>query len=179
MIIVEGPDGSGKSTLIQGLSLRFNIPVEPRVVDTNGRPLMDLVEWVEKMNKRGFTRSIFDRHRLISNPIYAPIHGRTSQKAFLNPAWVADQTALLYNQDPYIIYCLPPVKEVRRNVFNSESNAWLRRSISNVYEAYVARAAVDMTLRPIHTKIYDYTTDGQEDDPLATFNTWFMREDFR
>lgn len=173
MIIVEGPDGAGKTTLINQLSERFGIPIEPRVVSTEGTTEVDLANWVEERNELGFQARLYDRHRLISNPIYSPILQRASQDAFRNRDWVIRATYNFYNRvDPYIIYCLPPLEVVRANIQADSTNHWLLDGIDAIYEAYIARAALDNALGADKTIIYDYTTDGREDDPLATFMTW-------
>ncbi|MCA1799993.1 MAG: hypothetical protein LC650_01700, partial [Actinobacteria bacterium] len=71
MIVVEGPDGAGKTTLIRDLSALLNIPVAPRVVSQETKAMVDLRQWTEDNVSRGFRSDfLFDRHRLISDPIY-------------------------------------------------------------------------------------------------------------
>lgn len=65
-IVVEGPDNSGKSTLVKYLSRVLRLPV----VEGKGPP-----KSVEEINERVVNYSeyknvIFDRHPAISNPIY-------------------------------------------------------------------------------------------------------------
>lgn len=175
MVILEGPDGSGKTTLLHKLAEEFGLPIVDRVVSKSGETEFDLARWVEETNEEGFQFKLYDRHRLISNPVYSPVLGRTSQDAFRNRDWVIQATGNFYEQvDPYVIYCLPPLEVVRANVQADSTNHWLLGRIDAVYEAYLARAAMEVVLRPARTAIYDYTTDGQEDNPVATFRPWLV-----
>jgi len=175
IIILEGPDGSGKTTLLHKLAEEFHLPIASRVVSKAGEAEIDLAGWVDETNEAGFQFKLYDRHRLISNSIYSPILGRASQDAFRNRDWVIFATHNFYEQvDPCVIYCLPPLEVVRANVQADSTNHWLLGRIDAVYEAYLARAALEQALRPARTAIYDYTTDGQEDNPVATFKPWLV-----
>lgn len=175
IIILEGPDGSGKTTLLHKLAEGFGLPIVDRVVSKSGETELDLAKWVEETNEAGFQFKLYDRHRLISNPVYSPVLGRASQDAFRDRDWVIQATGNFYKQvDPYVIYCLPPLEVVRANVQADSTNHWLLGRIDAVYEAYLARAATEVVLRPARTAIYDYTTDGQEDNPVATFRPWLV-----
>ena len=67
MIIVEGPDGAGKTTLIRQLQERWpDLAVAPRVVSKDAEAMVDLQEWVNINLSDGPQYKIFDRHRLIS-----------------------------------------------------------------------------------------------------------------
>lgn len=170
MIIIEGPDGAGKTHLIKGLSERYQLPIAERVVSKGAEPLTALAEWVERENAIGFQEKLYDRHRLISNPIYSPILGKATHPQFSNLPWVMSQTRLLYALKPIIIYCLPPLEVVRENVFTGDENIVVQDRINQIYEAYVARSAVDYANPSVFSTVYDYTTDGQEDNPLAMFD---------
>ncbi|MCA1807247.1 MAG: ATP-binding protein [Actinobacteria bacterium] len=57
MIVVEGPDGAGKTTLIRDLSALLNIPVAPRVVSQETKAMVDLRQWTEDNVSRGVPTS--------------------------------------------------------------------------------------------------------------------------
>ena len=45
MIILEGPDGAGKTLLAQRLSEELHVPVQPKVVQSDMTSEVDLVDW--------------------------------------------------------------------------------------------------------------------------------------
>lgn len=163
MIIVEGPDGGGKSTLVKTLSAELGLPVAPRVVGSDTRPLTDLAVWTERNVDQGFQRVIFDRHRLISEPIYSPFKNHEPTSRFMNLNWVADMTWRFYTQcKPIIIYALPPIGEVHRNVQNPDSdNLVVQEWINHIYAGYVARASIDFS-RGVG-RLYNYKVTRLDD----------------
>lgn len=144
MIIVEGPDGGGKSTLVRVLSERFGFPIANRVVGPDTKPLVDLVAWTEDNVSKGFQRVIFDRHRLISEPIYSPFKDGEPTRAFLDFGWLGDVMWHFYQCKPIIIYALPDLETVRANALDPETdNAAVAEWINHIYAGYVARIAQD------------------------------------
>lgn len=172
MLIVEGPDGAGKTTLIAGLAEKFDLPIAPRVVSKDAQAMINLKQWVEHNVSTAPHPKIFDRHRLISEPIYGPILRHSQEPGFSDPLWMMQQMRAFYRSNPLIIYCLPPLPVVMDNVLQGEDNRVVWDHIRQIYTAYCARAAIDYTRSPNSVRIYDYTTDGQETDPLAVLNDW-------
>ena len=67
-IIIEGPDNSGKSTLLAFLA--EELPVYK--IQTSGGPEQEPGELVERVRRyMQMTHTIFDRHPCISDPIYS------------------------------------------------------------------------------------------------------------
>lgn len=163
MLIIEGPDGGGKSTLVHKLSHDLRIPVAPKVVGSNTQPLVALKSWTEDNLGKGFQEMIFDRHRLISEPIYAPAMTRTPQPEYCDFGWMYEMTALLYGLRPIIIYCLPAPHVVLANVSDeSTDNEIILPVIEQIYAGYVSRAALDCTRGGI-ARIYNYKTTRYDD----------------
>ena len=169
MIIFEGPDGAGKTTLIEAFQDAFNIPVAPRVVTKDTKAMVNLQTWVDKNLDEGFQYTIFDRYRLISESIYGPILRGTPQPGFSNITWMAPRLDRFYRLKPIIIYCLPPLETVKANLLNDPDNTAVESKIDAIYSAYVARAALDYSLSPGTVKIWDYTRSLQVDH----LPTWF------
>lgn len=148
MLIVEGPDGSGKTTLVRRLQKDLGLPVAPRVVGSDTIALVDLAQWTEQNVAGGFQRTIFDRHRLISEPIYGPVlRGRQDPK-FIDPKWLSDQVWRFYALEPVIIYCLPDIRTVWKNVLNEDTDNAAVANISvieAIYAGYVNRATMDFS----------------------------------
>ncbi len=171
MIIVEGPDGAGKTTLIEQLKERYGLEVAPRVVSKDAEAMTDLKVWVEENLAEGFQYKIFDRHRLISEYIYGPLLRKEQQPGFTNLAWSSIMLNKLYNEvRPVIIYCLPPLKLVKANVLGNPENAVIADHIEAMYAAYVHRISLDKSVFGNLALIWDYNSDGKEDDPLAMFD---------
>lgn len=157
MLIVEGPDGAGKTTLIEAIQEHFgDIEVAPRVVSKETKALVDLEQWVDTNLDGGFQYKIFDRHRLISQPIYGPIMGRTSH-GFDKLSWLGPRLARLYREvKPIIIYCLPDKSTVMHNIVKDPSNEVIAPRISSIYDAYVAKAATDLEMHFDSTLVWGY-----------------------
>ena len=159
MIVVEGPDGAGKTTLITQLVLHTGLPVAPRVVSKDAEAMVDLKQWVDENLDQGFHQVIFDRHRLISEPIYGPILRQKLEPGFDSMSWLFPRLRQFYRIDPVIIYCLPPFETVWDNVRDDESNKVVaqREVIQQIWGAYFNKALTEYSLKPKRTWLWDYT----------------------
>jgi hypothetical protein len=170
VIIVEGPDGGGKTTLIRQMQDRYGLEVAPRVVSKETTAMVDLKQWVEDNLSEGPQWKLFDRHRLISEPVYGPILRQYIEDGFDSMVWMMLQMRRFYEIEPLVVYCMPPLNVVRGNVQNDPDNKAVAWKIEAVYQAYAARAAIDYSLSPGSTIIWDYTADGRELDPLLALD---------
>lgn len=172
MIIVEGPDGAGKTTLIKALLERWPfLQLAPRVVSKDAEAMVDLPAWVENnLDHWGEKPMLFDRHRLISETIYGPVLRGSAEQGFDNVVQMMLWMRAFYLCQPIIIYCLPPLEVVKTNIWDDPDNAVVEGKMEAIYQMYCTRAAIDEEATPARVFIYDYTSDGREDDPLATFN---------
>jgi hypothetical protein len=160
MIIVEGPDGSGKTTLINHLVEATGLPVAPRVVSKDAEAMVDLKKWTEDNVHQGFQKVIYDRHRLISEPIYGPIIRSQPEPGFDDVEWLHEAFYRLYRGvKPIIIYCLPPRSVVWENVMASDDNRRFHgnpTAVSQIYSGYLTKATLDGVQYGL-SFIYDYT----------------------
>ena len=164
MLIVEGPDGAGKSILAEKLSRDLRMPIATKVVGADTQPLLDLGKWTEDNLNKGFQRMVFDRHRLISEPIYGPATRNNQDVNFLDLGWLADMVHRFYQTQPIVIYCLPDLQVVRANVVREDTdNQVVAGRISAIYAGYVSRAAVDLAQARLPVKVYNYKVTRYED----------------
>lgn len=163
MLIVEGPDGSGKTTLVRELADQLQWPVADKVVDGQTRALTDLKKWTEDNVASGWQEMIFDRHRLLSEPVYGPILKTSSpRKELYDVEWQTKMYKLLVDAEPLVIYCLPPLEEVLKNLDGDELNQVVFGHADAIYRGYVSQFAL---LNAMDFPVYhfDYTTEGAAD----------------
>jgi len=168
-VIVEGPDGGGKSTLLMQLRSEFPGKLMERVVDKDTNPMVDLKRWVEEdvdpdmVSEKVFNELpgefvFYDRHRLISEPIYGPILRIRQYVGFDDYKWLEKMLRCFRAQMPIIVYCLPPLPVVINNIRHDPDNTRVLERIEAIYTAYLTRAALDkLSLWGSQVFIYDYT----------------------
>ena len=168
MIIVEGPDGSGKSTFIREFQAVTHLPVAPRVVSKDAQAMVDLRTWVAENVRAGWQETIFDRHRLISEPIYGPILRKQPEPGFSSLSWFYAMLEQFYACRPIIVYCLPPLDVVWKNVMSNDDNKIFHTNglaLQQIWLGYLNKVSTDFALRN-YTYVYDYTAD----DPVWYIN---------
>jgi energy-coupling factor transporter ATP-binding protein EcfA2 len=160
VIIVEGPDGSGKTTLVNHLAEKYDIPISPKVVGSDTRPMIaDLQQWVESNLKKGLQWMLFDRHRLISEPIYQMCMGRRAQEGFDDIKWFTARMIDWTRIRPFIVYCLPPHIMVHNNLIDDKYNVEVQQYLHQIYSGYVAAAAGDVARG--QAVLFDYNSDAE------------------
>lgn len=167
-IIVEGPDGSGKDGLIKRFASHFPTHrVHERASTSIGGPVADLETWLEDdmdtIDRDG--PWIYNRHPLISEPIYAPIaRGVEPQGLYAEPDWVAYNLAQMA-EHAVMVWCLPPWNVVRHNVLSGDvaHMPGVAAHIRTLYDAYRRGGWVwpgkafywDYTCTPIEELVFD------------------------
>ena len=138
MIIVEGPDGGGKTTLIGQLEERYGLKREPRAVSSDVKSLVPIGEYVDAELTKGFGWRLYDRFALISSPFYmftGP--DRTFRDEMTDPLWLEMAWRKFLAIDPVIIICLPKLEVVKANVFSDPNNARIAGHIEEIYYSYL------------------------------------------
>lgn len=159
MIIVEGPDGAGKTTLINVLAEHFDLPIQERVVSKETKALTDLKVWTERNLSEGFVFKLFDRHRLISDPVYRwAIPTKQPDKDLYQIDWLEASLKRFQTIDPIVIFCMPPIETIMANLMDDPDNREVVSHILRIYYAYNLQYA---TLRSYagfsSVYLFDYT----------------------
>lgn len=159
MIILEGPDGSGKSSLAEKLLDEMpHLELIPKAVGGDSNQMTAVNRWTERSIERGFGPYLYDRHALWSEMIYGPAWRGNVRFGFDDLQWLTIQYALLQDLQPLVVICLPSFEEVWANMQRDEHNRRLfpnRLKAGRVYWQYHASLASHMDY--LH---FDYTRPG-------------------
>lgn len=156
MIIIEGPDGAGKTTLIQRILEDWGeeFTLQPRAVTSEAKSLVPIGQYIETELARGFGPRVYDRFALISSPMYLPLPNPTFVDPMTNVDWLRGQYNKLDIVDPAIIYCLPPFDVAMENVREDVSSEVMWPYAETIYNNYVAFIARHWSTSSM---VYDYT----------------------
>lgn len=118
IIIVEGVDGSGKTTLIR--TLREYSSVYFWIASSSRRPqtilqLRDAIHWLGQCSYLKLP-IICDRYPVISEEVYGPVMRDGSLLNQLGQRELGDVTEFLSFQVDRIIYCRPPIEVIKENL---------------------------------------------------------------
>ncbi|AGI12317.1 thymidylate kinase [Mycobacterium phage FF47] len=136
-IIVEGPDGAGKTTLIQELQYLFpGLEVHPRFCTSTGGPIANLSEAVFKDVQARPTHFIYDRHPVVSEYVYRtcvpPAEGPSG--AFLSDSMMRIRQRIARHS--LMIWCLPSLTAVMTNIMDDDQMPGVRENITKIYNLY-------------------------------------------
>jgi hypothetical protein len=169
MIVIEGPDGAGKSVLVKKLAKAFDIPIAPRkdrILPDNQGPIDDICGWVDRdiLNWGACELAIYDRYPLISEPIYgAAIRGEIPDK--MSTGWMRARYNSFRSMS-LVIWCVPSYDRVRANVDKSEQMKGVTDEIDVIWAMYAVQAntwpGVGMT--------YDYASANAQTQDTHLFN---------
>lgn len=139
-IIVEGPDGSGKSTLIDHLRRVLGFSIHDRAVTSKDGPIMPLAKWVDEDISANWDHPwIYDRYPTISEPIYGKeVRRGNIESPFDNQAYLMNVNDVLYATS-VVVWCLPSLATVRNNVLDNRADQMpgVVRNIAHVHQAYM------------------------------------------
>ena len=131
MIIVDGPDGSGKTTLIKELG----IPVAPRFADSLTGPKPKLGHLVRNdMNQWSRSKcKVYDRHPFISDYVYGPIMRDGVDKTLLT---LDREYYRYFLEKSLVIMCRPPLPIAMSNLHEGDQLPGLKQQYEQIYRAY-------------------------------------------
>jgi hypothetical protein len=142
-VIVEGCDGSGKSTLVDLLVNKRAMTPAIKASTSLGGPVPNLAEWVlaqeDTMNHRTTPPLVYDRHPVISELIYGPIiRGHLVSPEFDNRLWMSERL-LFIEKHCLVVWCITNLENLTRNARNREDMPGVKENLAIIDEAYRAR----------------------------------------
>lgn len=139
-IILEGPDGSGKTTLKKTLLEHYPLYLKemPRFSTSTGGPHEGLGHLVNNDLEHWFDDSdlhvpLYDRYPLISDPIYSVATGRDHDPTL---ALVDPSTVRQMKRNALVILCLPPLAVTTANIAKEEQMAGVEDNIAHIWAMY-------------------------------------------
>ena len=135
-IIIEGPDGGGKSTLIETLTKELKLPLHSRHCTSDEGPIDNLFDWAHadvatwELQKT----SIYDRHPYISEYIYAGLLRGGVAEEFLSIT--AQQDIDKMARDSLVVFCIPSLDTIAKNIEASHQMDGVAANVENLYWAY-------------------------------------------
>lgn len=152
IIVVEGVDASGKSTLLENIRA---IPKKYFVLMRHScRPLKpaDIIRFLNTIEENGLT-IVADRHPLISEPIYGPL---LRKENLVEKIFTTEQVnRRLSRTVDRIIYCRPPSSIIHSCLNNRPQLAGIKEKIDLLIDEYDKRMLELDSIVPVRR--YDYT----------------------
>ena len=155
-VILEGSDGTGKSTLLRRLVEKNpEYQPAPRPCSSLGGPIRgnDLVMYLANYGSLG--QSIYDRHPSISGAVYDAVFHRVPDK---NIGQRLRKSFHWLTENARIIYCRPPMEVIVSSVLKDPQMNGVARNIYQIVDTYDSIMA---NMVPHET--YDWTTDDLPD----------------
>ena len=170
MIIVEGPDGAGKSTLIRMLAEHHDFQIMDRACTSDDGidpTTLSLRDWVDKdLSLSNWHPGVYDRYPLYSEPIYGLITRRRLATGFDDMEWLRRSMLMLRQKQPMVIFCFPPKEVVRHNIqanhtMTTDHMRQVNDNATQLWQAYSVRIAQELTVGGT-TRIWDYTAQNKD-----------------
>lgn len=164
-VIVEGPDGAGKDTFITDLLKAIpELTQHERASDSVRGPVPNLAEWVSNdVGTMGVQpQSVYNRHPVISEPIYGTVVRYQPRPMFENPDWVRRAKHFI-SAHALLVLCLPPLSVVNTNVrlIDTPQMPGVIERIGQLWSAYDGLRWPGVMMR------WDYTS-GDRDRAIST-----------
>lgn len=175
-IIVEGPDGSGKTQLAERLCIEFDLDYRrppPEALSSTTGPADWLPEWWNgqlALPPAALAEGVYDRCFYISDPIYQ--QAQPDRPLLVDGPALARGIGHVWTIEPYIIFCLPPFEVQLANV-KQELRAMLEgvtdKQLEKINNAYWAYYALWSQALGGEVMSYDYTKENAWQNLLAHF----------
>lgn len=159
IIVCEGFDGTGKSTLIKKLHQNTGLPIHPRAVaDQTGEPVGNLFDWartdVETWDNQPL--SLYDRHPFVSEYIYGPITRGRVAPGFRRGA--AKNYLNTFFSEALLIFCVTDAQTIYENLKRNDQMDGVAEHAEQLIVAYTEIIAK----YPGNFCVYNYTGDDPD-----------------
>lgn len=164
MIIVEGPDGAGKTTLVNRLLEEFpQLQLGERAVADRDKLYTVTRQDTHNALARAILASKDDRPRIwdrlfYSEFVYAPIVGRSVEFRPSETSWI--QRIIEASRFP-VILCLPPLDVVLENEAKAHQMEGVSENIGYIWEEYTK---LWPKFFPPQTEVYNYAGKYADQD---------------
>lgn len=165
MIIVEGPDGGGKTYLLKELvkqlqrwALDLKIAEPVKIIHSPGPLEHGLFKWATNALDLAKEPIIFDRFPFFSEPVYGPIlrHG-----ILLSDNQLDDLEVRLAEWDPLVIYCRPSLATLKESSLVMEQMSGVLENLQAITKRYDEKFSSWMGMfRVFH---YDFTQESNKE----------------
>lgn len=153
MIILEGPDNSGKSHLASNIAEEYNLELRKS-------PGPDFSwKWVEKQYAEN-KLVVYDRFPLISDHIYGPI--LRNKDIILGTIRGIFWLNTIKEKKHLIIYSRPP-KNIIKNFEDREDMEGVHENIDKIISSYDSWISILNNVKSFNIMKYDYTKDKFKD----------------
>lgn len=155
MVIVEGSDNSGKTTLARSLAEDLSMPYQHSRGPWQTR--RDLLESIEDIHTTNEANDYFvqDRYGLISEMIYQPI--LRPDNPMVDPSYLPEKALWQYvAKNEFVVICLPPREEVLSRGTVDEQPLVVQQNLSLIWSGYQLLVNTLKT-QDIRLFVYDWT----------------------
>ena len=159
-VIVEGPDGGGKSTLISSLMASEGLALAPKFSRSVEGPNQGHVIAAIKDMDDPLKGYVYDRHPAISEPIYGTIVRKKDD--YVPLAHYVDS----WLDRVYVVICLPPFKVAVENLNVEAQMPGVAENFPLIYGFYEYLLGINPS-RFIH---YDYTVTDSYNELRSKLN---------
>jgi deoxyadenosine/deoxycytidine kinase len=174
-IIIEGPDGAGKTTLATRVAEHLGMEYRRAPADllsSSLGPSAGLADWWDEqlaLPPVELATIVYDRCFYISDPIYQ--QAQPARELMIPPSKLAHGIMRLWNVEPHLIFCMPDFAIMLSNVRQAgrdhlDITAEELSKVWNQYWAYYAMWANSIFER---TWKYDYEEEGAWDRLIDHF----------